>query len=91
MRNNPDFWSNVIKGDGCWEWQGNTNARYGMFRGRGAHRIALEEAIGRTMTPDEMACHHCDNPPCVRPDHLYVGDYRTNAKDYAARGKGRRA
>lgn len=35
-----------------------------------------------------MACHNCDNPSCCNPDHLYIGDVRTNAADMASRKRG---
>jgi hypothetical protein len=31
--------------------------------------------------------HHCDNPPCVRPDHLYLGGHSENAQDMWNRGR----
>lgn len=84
------FWSKVSKGDGCWEW---TAARsplgYGKFAYRGrmrlAHRVAWELTYGAE--PSRYACHTCDNPPCVRPDHLFDGEQRDNLAD--ARRKGR--
>lgn len=83
-----DFWDYVDKSGDCWVWTGSTNAKgYGWWSGGGrrglAHRIALAEV---SPEPDGMmACHHCDNPPCVRPAHLYWGTARTNAADVVAR------
>lgn len=34
-----------------------------------------------------MACHHCDNPICVNPVHLYVGTAQTNVDDMDRRGR----
>jgi len=31
-------------------------------------------------------CHHCDNPPCVNPSHLYVGTKQQNHDDMVRRG-----
>lgn len=35
----------------------------------------------------EEACHHCDNPICVNPRHLYVGDRKSNMQDMWRRGR----
>ncbi len=70
---------------GCWEWTGaRTRDGYGAYSYEGksyrAHRIALL-LDGRAPAPDQYACHHCDNPLCVRPDHLYPGTPRDNMRD----------
>lgn len=77
--------------DSCWLWMGATGrGGYGYFqreptRTVRAHRYALELVLGRPIGPGLIACHHCDNPPCVRPDHLYEGTYQRNAQDTVAR------
>lgn len=53
----------------------------------GAHRIALERKLGRPLLPRMLACHTCDNPPCVNPEHLFEGDHRANALDAVAKGR----
>jgi len=63
---------------------------YGQFwsgeRGTGAHRFSYVLANGAV--PAGMnVLHHCDNPPCVRPDHLYVGTQVENTGDALARGR----
>lgn len=72
----------------CWIWHGFILKRYGRFRPGSsntarqvyAHRFSYEISIGKI--PDELlVCHHCDTPLCVRPDHLFVGDYKANAED----------
>lgn len=35
----------------------------------------------------KSACHHCDNPTCWNPDHLYGGDQSTNNHDAIRRGR----
>lgn len=77
---------------GCWTWLGNINDHgYGRYRlgGRNvyAHRYSLERALGRPLGPDMCACHHCDNPPCVRPDHLFEGTQRDNQMDAVAKSR----
>lgn len=34
-------------------------------------------------------CHHCDNPLCVRQEHLYIGTPRDNSNDRTRRGRGK--
>jgi hypothetical protein len=51
-----------------------------------AHRVAW--ALANGPIPDgAMICHHCDNPPCCNPAHLYAGNAQTNADDKVARGR----
>lgn len=85
------FWSKVRFTDSCWLWESAGDANgYGRFRvGRRvrlAHRVAWELTFG-PVPEGGLVLHHCDNPPCVRPDHLYVGTYRDNAQDMLARNR----
>jgi hypothetical protein len=51
-----------------------------------AHRVAWTLHHGQI--PDGMSiCHHCDNPPCVRPDHLFVGTHGDNCRDKISKGR----
>jgi hypothetical protein len=77
--------------DECWPWTGSTNEQgYGSIRRSGergpllkAHRVAYEIAHPDEppLTADDHVCHHCDNPPCCNPSHLYRGNYQTNTAD----------
>ena len=81
---------------GCWEWTGATvNGGYGVMgigrRGEGnvrVHRLAWE--IWRGPIPDGMwVLHRCDNPPCFRPDHLFLGSHADNMADMTAKRRHR--
>lgn len=79
------FWPKVEKGDGCWEWQAHRNPEgYGVIGidrvPVGAHRVAWELTYG-PIPEGIYVCHHCDNPPCVRPDHLFLGTNSDNIID----------
>jgi hypothetical protein len=86
------FWGRVHKGDRCWAWTGAREGKgYGRFQtdsGRfvKAHRYAWELANGPTPV-GLYVCHHCDHPPCVRLDHLFLGTALDNARDRDAKGR----
>ncbi len=84
------FWSKVEKGECCWEWVGNRNNwGYGRIRIKGkfsqAHRVSWE--IHNGPIPEGLLClHKCNNRPCIRPDHLYVGTQKDNMRDMSKAG-----
>jgi DNA-binding CsgD family transcriptional regulator len=88
------FDSKIRKSDGCWEWTASRYPTgYGHFRAPGtsngyAHRFAWEDANG-PIPAGLHVCHHCDNPICVRPDHLFLGTPLDNMRDRDAKGRGR--
>lgn len=93
------FWEKVdIQGpDDCWEWMAGLDTRgYGQIQvgGRGgsrlAHRVAYELHKGLpvgSLRSDEYVCHNCDNPRCVNPTHLWLGDHQANQDDCTRKGR----
>ena len=85
------FWQNVEKTKDCWEWratcdhQGYGDASYQGSHIR-AHRLSWIIHFGN-IPSDMMILHRCDNPPCVRPDHLFLGDAGDNARDRVQKGR----
>lgn len=83
------FWAkvNVTNPKDCWQWMGfSTPAGYGMVGQRGSHRLAYEFSIGPI--PEGMCiCHHCDNPGCCNPAHLFLGTYKDNSQDMVHKGR----
>lgn len=84
------FWSKVKKSRGCWEWTaGKFESGYGAFSLGGqterAHRVAWMLTHGEL--PSLFVLHTCDNPGCVRPSHLELGDQFKNQQDCSKRGR----
>lgn len=79
------------KADECHLWSAaKTSQGYGTFNLGGsttyAHRIAYANQHGNF---DKQLCvlHHCDNPPCINPDHLFLGTQADNNRDMRAKGR----
>lgn len=96
------FWSKVdIRGPipehvphlgRCWIWTaGRYSKGYGMFwvdtTMRAAHRVAWVLTRGQIPADKPHVLHHCDNPPCVRPEHLWVGTNDDNVQDKISKGR----
>ena len=79
------FWSYVDRSGECWTWLGHKNPKgYGSFSFRSrsvrAHRFVWE--LTRGPIPEGLwVLHHCDNPACVNPSHLWLGDNTDNTRD----------
>lgn len=82
------FWEkvNIKDQDECWEWQASLRHGfgYGQFSFNGypefAHRVAWVLTNGN-IPKDKIVCHKCDNPLCVNPFHLFLGDQLKNIHD----------
>ncbi len=94
------FWSYVNKNGpiirqelgNCWEWTKAIKrpAGYGMFfngtKTVRAHRYSLLTlSLNIDVDDNGHVCHQCDNPICVRPSHLYLGNITTNRQDAVIR------
>ncbi len=74
----------------CWMWTAGRNRRgYGTFqreRPLRAHRVSWEIENGGI--PDgKWVLHHCDNPSCVRPGHLFLGTHKDNMHNRSEKGR----
>lgn len=79
--------------NGCWNWIG-PNSLNGKGRGMVSvggkpmlHHRAIWTLLRGTIPEGAFLCHHCDNPRCGNPAHLYVGDHKSNVRDMWARGR----
>lgn len=93
IQQQADFWYRVEVRSKyeCWDWkEGRYPAGYGFVaandRTELTHRISAAYRYG-TIPNGLLACHHCDNPPCCNPHHLFIGDTQLNAIDCALKGR----
>ena len=85
------FFLHVEKTPTCWLWQRSRfQDGYGRLQYRRtthrAHRF-IYELIHGLLLPTVLVCHDCDNPPCVRPDHLFPGSGYDNLQDMVRKGR----
>lgn len=75
---------------GCWLWHGSNVKGYAYGRVDGKkqyiHRFLWEASNGPI--PDGMfACHKCDTPGCVNPNHIFIGTPADNSHDRDLKGR----
>lgn len=80
-----------VNAAGCFEWQGRRDKDgYGVLSVEGfvnrAHRHSYRAFRG-TEPGRLLVCHHCDNPCCINPAHLFLGTVLDNARDCIAKGR----
>lgn len=90
------FYFNISKDkhpNGCWIWTKNKNSQgYGKFsvnmKTVMAHRFSWELYYGK-IESHILVCHKCDNPSCVNPEHLFLGNHKDNSQDRSKKGRNR--
>lgn len=89
------FWRRVGEADpitGCREWQGWKVGpmKYGGilidYKTVRTHRLAWELTNG-PIPEGMLVLHHCDNPPCCEPEHLWLGTQADNMRDASEKGR----
>lgn len=89
------FWAKILIDEtdfACWNWQaGKVPFGYGMMwfggKDQNSHRVAWQIAFG--LIPKGMhVCHHCDNPSCCNPNHLFLGTPKQNMNDRDGKQRG---
>jgi len=90
------FWGKVDKSGDCWEWLASKNKEgYGNLWIEAsihkAHRYSWELHNGPIPEGGDYrgmcVCHHCDNPSCVNPDHLFISDHKGNMADMSGKDR----
>ncbi|MFA7217775.1 MAG: HNH endonuclease signature motif containing protein [Dehalococcoidales bacterium] len=84
-----------ISKTGCWEWTGSKTTGYGSMKLPDiygnfkilAHRLSWVAFKGEVIPEGIFVCHHCDNPKCFNPDHLFLGTQQENLQDCSAKNR----
>lgn len=89
------FWTKVDKSGDCWIWTGaNTGLKEkrGRLRLNGKDIMATHVAwlLEKGVLPTLKLLHKCDNPPCVRVNHLFEGTMKENVRDMFDKGRANR-
>lgn len=95
------FWARVHKTDSCWVWTRSKHPKgYGWYRfsvktrtvGKKTKATIRAHRLSWLLNRGEIPCglsvlHNCDNPACVRPDHLFLGTIKDNYDDAVSKGR----
>jgi len=78
----------------CWIWTAarNDEEGYGVLKVPGVKELVRAHVYSWALHNGEKPCglwvlHHCDNPPCVNPAHLFVGTHQDNIDDMVSKGR----
>lgn len=78
----------TVRGE-CWEFPLYKGMKYGLISIKHkmvlAHRVAWRLHTGKW--PKKLILHRCDNPPCIRPSHLFEGTHKGNTQDAVVKGR----
>jgi hypothetical protein len=84
------FLKKVVVSETCWGWNGalwgRQSCKYGEIDQQMAHRVSWELFVG-PIPKGKLVLHACDNPPCTRPDHLFLGTHMDNMQDKIRKGR----
>ena len=81
-----------VLSNGCWELLGSKGERsergYARVRTASGRRLRVGREL-MNCPAHLVVCHTCDHPPCVNPDHLWVGTQQENMRDMVRKGRGK--
>lgn len=81
----------IGKKNECWEWEGSLDKDgRGTFKfnGHSYPQGRFAWLMYRGPIPSGLfVCHHCDNPSCCNPQHLFLGTHQDNMRDRTLKGR----
>lgn len=94
-QNTPEIiWDRyIVNPSGCWEWTGCLKKGRGRVTiGKREYKVSrlAYELVNGPIPKGFLICHHCDNPKCFNPEHLFLGTYQENSDDMVRKGRAAR-